>query len=124
MFVWSPEVNFLNHYLPYVGFQLLLFMVAFQNVLYFRAMKALPFNNNRFLANGYLVVLFITTAVYITIAMSVAVGNPIMDTVNNSGQQLFFRLVTYFYFLLAVPVPLVLSWWEMKRSPKHVLTFA
>ena len=123
VFVWSPEVSFLNHYLPYIGFQLLLFLTAFENVLYFDAIKALPFNN-RSLAIGYLVVLFTVTALCILFGMSVALGQPILDTINNAGQRLFFQSLSDFYFILAVPLPLFLSWVEYKRSPNHTLSFA
>ena len=124
VFVWSPEANFLNHYIPYVGFQILLCMVAFENVLYFYAMKALPFNNNRSLAIGYLMVLFGVTFVCVSIGLSVALGHPILDLVNNRGQRGFFQLLASLYMFLAIPVPLFLSWLELKRSPKHQLTVA
>ncbi|NEP12980.1 MAG: hypothetical protein F6K14_22800 [Symploca sp. SIO2C1] len=122
VFVWSPEVNFLNHYLPYVGFQILLFLVAFENVLYFYAMKALPFKNNRPLAIGYLILLFTVTFLYVVIGLSTALGHPILDLLNNDGQRVFFQSLSKLYFVLAIPVPLLLSWLELKRSPKHTLS--
>ncbi len=122
VFVWSPEVNFLNHYLPYVGFQILLFLVAFENVLYFYAMKALPFKNNRPLAIGYLILLFTVTFLYVVIGLSTALGHPILDLLNNDGQRVFFQSLSKLYFVLAIPVPLFLSWLELKRSPKHTLS--
>lgn len=124
VFVWSPEVSFLGHYLPYVGFQVLLFLIAFQNALYFHAVGALPFRNNRTIAVGYMALLTIVTTLCITLGMSVALGAPILDTVNDPAQRLFFRSLSNLYFLLAVPVPLALSWMEMKRSPNHTLSFA
>ncbi len=124
VFVWSPEVSFLAHYLPYVGFQLLLFLVAFENALYFHAVKALPFNNNRTVAVGYMLLLSTVTFLCILFGMSVALEAPILDTVNSAGQRLFFRSLSNLYFVLAVPVPLTLSWLEMKRSPTHTLSFA
>ena len=124
VFVWSPEVSFLNHYLPYVGFQVLLFLVAFENALYFYAMQALPFHNNRSLAIGYLSLLFVVTSLYVLIGLSTALGHPILDLVNNDGQRLFFRSLANLYTILAIPVPLCLSWLELKRSPKHTLSFS
>ncbi len=124
VFVWSPEISFLAHYLPYVGFQLLLFLIAFENALYFRAVNALPFNNSSKLAMAYLTLLTVVTALCITFGMSVALGTPILDTINNPGERLFFRSLSNLYFVLAVPVPLMVSWLEMKRSPDHTLTFA
>lgn len=123
VFVWNPEVNFLNHYLPYIGFQLLLFLVAFENVLYFYAMKALPFKNSRPIALGYLIVLFMVTTVYIVVGLSVALGHPILDLVNNEGQRLLFRTLTNVYTVLVIPIPLIASILELKRSPNHKLTF-
>lgn len=122
VFVWSPEVNFLNHYIPYVGFQILLFLTAFENVLYFYAMKALPFNNNRQLAVGYLILLFVVTFLYVLIGLSVGLGHPILDLINNEGQRKFFQSLASLYTVLAIPVPLFLSWLELKRSPKHTLS--
>ena len=124
VFVWSPEVNFLNHYLPYVGFQILLFLVAFENALYFYAMKALPFKNNRLLASGYLIVLFVITFLYVLIGLSTALGYPMLDLVNNAGERLFFRSLASLYTILAIPVPLCLSWFELRRSPSHTLSVA
>lgn len=122
VFVWSPEVSFLNHYLPYVGFQILLCLVAVENVLYFDAVKALPFNNSRALAFGYLSLLFGVTFLCVLFGLSVALGYPILDLVNNEGQRIFFQALSKFYFILAIPFPLFLSCLEVKRSPKHRLS--
>ena len=122
VFVWSPEVNFLNHYLPYVGFQILLCLVAFENVLYFYAIKALPFKNSRITALGYLILLFGVTFLCVLFGLSVALGHPILDLIHQDGQRLFFRLLSKFYFILAIPVPLLLSCLELQRSPKHRLS--
>jgi len=124
VFVWSPEVSFLNHYLPYIGFQILLCLTAFENALYFHAMNALPFNNNRTLANGYLVVLFLVTFVIVLIGLSTALGSPILDTVHDPRQLLIYESLDGLYFLLAVLMPMFLSWLELKRSPKHTLSVA
>lgn len=124
VFVWHPDDSFLAHYLPYVGFQILLFMTAFENVLYFYAVDSLPFGNNRTLAIGYLVVLFVTTFMYILFGMAIALGNPILDSANNLNHRLFLQYLTYFYFVLAVPLPLILSILELRRSPDHELSFA
>lgn len=123
VFVWNPEVNFLNHYIPYIGFQVLLFLVAFENVLYFYAMKTLPFKNNAVIAIGYLVLLFVVTLLYVLIGLSSALGHPILDLIGNAGQREFFKSLASFYTVLVVPVPLVVSWLEFKRSPKHTLSF-
>lgn len=123
VFVWNPEVNFLNHYLPYIGFQFLLFLVAFENVLYFYALKALPFKNSRSLALAYLVVLFLATTAYTVVGLSVALGHPILDLVNDEGQRLFFRSLTNLYTVLVIPIPLIVSVLELKRSPNHKLSF-
>ncbi|EAZ91095.1 hypothetical protein [Crocosphaera chwakensis] len=123
VFVWSPEVNFLHHYLPYIGFQFLLFLVAFENALYFYAMKALPFKNSRFLAISYLVVLFAVTVAYTVVGLSIAFGHPILDLINDPAQRVFFRSLTNFYTILVVPVPIILSVLELKRSPNHQLSF-
>ncbi|MDJ0507679.1 MAG: hypothetical protein QNJ64_00250 [Crocosphaera sp.] len=123
VFVWNPEVSFLNHYLPYMGFQFLLFLVAFENVLYFYAMKALPFKNSRSIALGYLLVLFVLTTVYTIVGLSVALGNPILDLVNDEGQRLLFRSLTNLYTVLVVPIPLIVSVLELRRSPNHKLSF-
>lgn len=123
VFVWSPEVSFLYHYLPYIGFQFLLFMVAFENALYFYAMKALPFKNSRFMAISYLVVLFLVTLAYTVIGLSSAFGHPILDLIHDPGQRLLFRSLTNFYTVLVLPVPIILSILELKRSPKHKLSF-
>ena len=123
VFVWSPEVNFINHYLPYVGLQVLFFLVAFENFLYFYAMKALPFKNNRILAIGYLILLFVVTFLYVLIGLSSGLGHPILDLVNNDGQRLFFRTLSSIYTVLVLPVPIILSLLEMKRSPTHTLSF-
>ena len=122
IFVWSPEVNFLNHYLPYIGFQILLFLVAFENVLYFYAVQALPFNNSRPIAIGYLILLFVPTVLYTVVGLSVALGHSVLDLVNNEGQRLLFRLITSLYTVLAIPIPLVISVFELKRSPNHTLS--
>ncbi|BAZ80268.1 hypothetical protein PN497_22290 [Sphaerospermopsis kisseleviana CS-549] len=123
VFVWSPEVNFLYHYLPYIGFQFLLFLVAFENALYFYAMKALPFKNSRLMALIYLLVLFVVTVGYTVIGLSSAFGHPILDLVNDPGQRLFFKSLTQFYTVLVFPIPMILSVFELKRSPKHKLSF-
>lgn len=122
IFVWSPEVSFLNHYLPYIGLQILLFLVAFENVLYFHGVKALPFNNSRSIAIGYLILLFVLTVLYTVVGLSVALEHPVLDLVNNEEQRLFFRLMTNLYTVLVLPVPLVLSVFELKRSPNHTLS--
>lgn len=123
VFVWNPEVNFLNHYLPYIGFQFLLFLVAFENALYFYAMKALPFKNSRPLAIIYLVVLFAVTVAYTVVGLSIPFGYPILDLVNDPTQRFLFRSLTNFYTILVVPVPIILSVLELKRSPNHTLSF-
>ncbi|MBE9230851.1 hypothetical protein IQ231_03880 [Cuspidothrix issatschenkoi LEGE 03284] len=123
VFVWNPEVNFLNHYLPYIGFQFLLFLVAFENVLYFYAMKALPFNNNRTIGVGYLILLFVVTVLYTVVGLSVALGHPVLDLVNDEGQRQLFQSLTKLYTVLVVPVPLIVSIFELKRSPNHKLSF-
>lgn len=123
VFMWNPEVNFLNHYLPYVGFQLLLFLTSFGNVLYFNAVGALPFGR-RWLANGYLAVLFTVTALLITFGLSLALGSPILDSANNETHRVIFRSLSVSYVFLVIPVPMVLSWLELKRSPRHTLTLA
>lgn len=123
IYVWSPEVNLLNHYLPYLGLQILLFLVAFENVLYFYAMKALPFNNNRPIAIAYLILLFVVTALYTIIGVSSAVGHPLLDLINDPGQRLLFRSLTNIYSVLVVPIPMILAALELKRSPNHKLSF-
>lgn len=123
VFVWSPEVNFLYHYLPYIGFQFLLFMIAFENALYFYAMKALPLKNNKFLAIGYLVLLLAVTVAYTVIGLSCAFGHPLLDLVNDPQQRFLFRSLTNFYTVLVLPVPIILSILELKRSPEHKLSF-
>ncbi|MEM9136097.1 MAG: hypothetical protein AAGB01_01930 [Cyanobacteria bacterium P01_F01_bin.42] len=124
VFVWSPEVSFLNHYLPYIGFQILLFLVAFENYLYFYAMKALPFRNSQFMAIGYLSLLLVVTLLYVLIGLSTALGHPILDLLNNPVQLTFFRSLASFYTVLSIPVPLALSWFELKRSPGHEIEFS
>ncbi len=123
VFVWNPEVNFLYHYLPYIGFQFLLFLVAFENVLYFYAMKALPFKNSRPLALAYLITLFAVTVGYTVVGISSALGHPILDLVNDPGQRLLVRSLMNFYTFLIIPIPLIVSVWELKRSPNHKLSF-
>ena len=123
VFVWSPEVNFLNHYLPYIGFQFLLFLTAFENVLYFDAMKALPFNN-RAIARGYLIALFVLTVLYTIFGLSIALGHPVLDSLNNPTHRIILRSISMLYTIMAIPVPLMLSLMEMKKSPKHELSFA
>lgn len=123
IFVWSPEEYFLGHYLPYVGFQFLLFLTAFGNVLYFNAVGALPFGR-RWLARGYLAVLFTVTALLITLGLSVALGSPILDSVGNETHLAIFRSLSMSYVFLVIPVPMVLSWLELRRSPRHTLTLA
>lgn len=122
VFVWSPEVNFLNHYLPYVGFQILLFLVAFENFLYFYAMKALPFRNNRSIALGYLSLLLLVTFLYVVIGLSLGLGYPLLEPTTNSTHRAFIQTLANLYTFLVLPVPLCLSFLEMKRSPKHTLT--
>ncbi|MEM0982112.1 MAG: hypothetical protein AAGH78_17810, partial [Cyanobacteria bacterium P01_H01_bin.58] len=124
IFVQSPEVNFLGHYLPYVGLQVLLFLVAFENVLYFQTMKALPFKNSRLLAAGYLSLLFVVTFIYVWFGLAIALEHPIIDPANNTGQRAFFRSLANLYTFLALLVPLYLSWFELKRSPKHTLSIS
>ena len=123
IYVWSPEVNFLNHYLPYIGLQTLLFLVAFENALYFYAMKALPFNNNRTIGIGYLILLFVVTVLYTVIGISSAVGHPILDLVNDPGQRQLFKTLTNVYTVLVLPIPIIVSVLELKRSPNHKLSF-
>ncbi|ABW32866.1 hypothetical protein [Acaryochloris marina] len=122
VFVWSPEVNFLNHYLPYVGFQILLFLVAFENFLYFYAMKALPFKNNRSIALGYLSLLLVVTFLYVIIGLSLGLGYPLLEPTTNPTHRAFIQALANLYTFLVLPVPLCLSFFEMKRSPKHTLT--
>ena len=122
IFVHSPAVNFLSHYLPYIGLQILLFLVAFENALYFYAMKALPFNNNRSITIGYLCLVFATTLLCVTFGLAIALGHPILDPANNIGQRVFFRALSNFYLFLVLMVPLGLSWFEMKRSPDHTIS--
>ncbi|MGB8701673.1 MAG: hypothetical protein WCD18_19840 [Thermosynechococcaceae cyanobacterium] len=121
VFVWDSEISFLNHYLPYVGFQLLLCMTAVENVLYFDAVNALPFNH-RSLAIGYLVALFTITFLCILFGLSVALGHPILDSAHNADHRFIFKLLSNLYFIMAVPVPLILSFVELKRSPQHTLS--
>jgi hypothetical protein len=123
VFVWNPEVNFLNHYIPYIGFQVLLFLVAFENILYFYAVKALPFKNNAIIAVGYLLLLLVVTVLYVGIGLASALGHPILDLINNDGQREFFKSLASFYSILVVPVPLIASIIELKRSPQHTLSF-
>ncbi|NMF61103.1 hypothetical protein [Pseudanabaena yagii] len=123
VFVWNPEVNFLNHYIPYIGFQVLLFLVAFENILYFYAVKALPFKNNAIIAVGYLALLFVVTVLYVGIGLASALGHPVLDLINNAGQREFFKSLASFYSVLVVPVPLIASIIELKRSPQHTLSF-
>ena len=104
------------------SFQILLFLVAFENVLYFYAVQALPFNNSRPIAIGYLILLFVLTVLYTVVGLSVALGHPVLDLVNNEGQRLLFRLITSLYIVLAIPIPLVISVFELKRSPNHTLS--
>jgi hypothetical protein len=123
VFVWNPEVNFLNHYIPYIGFQVLMFLVAFENILYFYAVKALPFRNNAIIAVGYLVLLLVVTVLYVGIGLASAVGHPVLDLINNASQREFFKSLASFYSILVVPVPLIASIIELKRSPQHTLSF-
>jgi hypothetical protein len=123
IYVWSPEVNFLNHYLPYICLQVLLFLVAFENALYFYAMKSLPFKNNRKIGIAYIVLLFVVTALYILVGISVALGHPILDLVNDLGQRQLFRSLTNVYSVLVIPIPIIVSVLELKRSPHHKLSF-
>ena len=123
IYVWSPEVNFLNHYLPYISLQVLLFLVAFENALYFYAMKSLPFKNNRKIGIGYIVLLFVVTALYILVGMSVALGHPVLDLANDPGQRQLFRTLTNVYSVLVIPIPIIVSVLELKRSPNHKLSF-
>jgi hypothetical protein len=123
IFVWSPEVNFLNHYLPYIGLQTLLFLVAFENALYFYAINALPFKNNKTIGLGYLILLFVVTVAYTVVGMSSALGHPILDLVNDAGQRQLFRSITNVYTVLVFPIPILLSVFEWKRSPSHKLSF-
>ncbi|MEM9089447.1 MAG: hypothetical protein AAGC93_11965 [Cyanobacteria bacterium P01_F01_bin.53] len=117
------EDLFFGHYLPYLGFQLLLCLVAFENVLYFYAVKALPFNNNRSLAIAYLILLFLVTSACISVGLSVAMGHPILDLTGNETQRTIFRAIASVYMILSIPAPLCLSFLEMRRSPKHTLSF-
>lgn len=122
VFVWSPEVNFLNHYLPYVGFQILLFLVAFENFLYFYAMRALPFKNNRSIAIGYLSLLLVVTFLYVIIGIALGLGYPLLEPNINDMHRAFIQALANLYTFLVLPVPLCLSFFELKRSPKHTLT--
>jgi len=123
IYVWSPEVNFLFHYLPYIGLQVLLFLVAFENALYFYAMDALPFKNSKPVAVGYLIALFVVTVLYTVVGMSSALGHPVLNLVGDPEQRALFRGITNFYTLLVFPIPMVLSILELKRSPNHKLSF-
>lgn len=122
VFVWSPEVSFLMHYIPYIGFQILMCLTAFENVLYFDSVKALPFNNNRVLAIGYLVTLVTVTVVYVYMGLSAALGY--MDIANTPALRTTAEILSRIYTVLIIPVPLVLSWLEYRKSPKHTFTFA
>ena len=125
VFVRPPvsEELFLGHYLPYVGFQLLLCLVAFENILYFYSVKALPFNNSRSLAFAYLILLLLVTGTCISVGLSVALGHPILDLTGNATQRTIFRAIAGLYMLLSIPAPLCFSFLEMRRSPRHKLSF-
>ncbi|MGK7958862.1 MAG: hypothetical protein AB4063_26915 [Crocosphaera sp.] len=86
-------------------------------------MKALPFKNNKLIAIGYLVVLLAVTVAYKVVGLSSAFGHPILDLLNDPGQRFFFKSLTKFYTFLVIPVPIILSILELKRSPKHKLSF-
>lgn len=122
VFVWSPEVSFLMHYLPYIGFQILLCMTAVENVLYFNSVGSLPFNNNRFLAVGYLVLLFAVTVATIGLGLSAALG--VINIAGDPVLRMVTETIARTYTILAIPTPLILSVLEYKKSPKHTLTFA
>lgn len=124
VFVWSPVDNFsfVMHYLPYIGFQVLLALIAIENVLYFDAVKTLPFNNNRNLAIGYLIVLIVTTIVYVGLGLPAAFGLlTIKGTILQPIAQTISQLI---YPTLIVPIPLAVAIMEMRRSPNHSITFA
>ena len=86
-------------------------------------MKALPLKNSKSAAIAYLVTLLAVTVGYTVIGLSCAFGHPILDLVNDPGQRFLFRSLTNFYTILVVPVPIVLSILELKRSPDHKLSF-
>ena len=123
VFVWDPEINFLNHYLPYIGLQLLLALTAFQNVLYLNAVRELPINS-RLLAIVYLIVLFGTTILYSVFGLSIALGHPILDSVNNLTHRVILQSLARLYFVLEIPIPLLLSILGLKRSRSYVISFS
>eukprot|EP00475_Leptophrys_vorax_P003322 TRINITY_DN1194_c0_g1_i2.p1 TRINITY_DN1194_c0_g1~~TRINITY_DN1194_c0_g1_i2.p1 ORF type:complete len:336 (-),score=88.10 TRINITY_DN1194_c0_g1_i2:151-1110(-) len=127
VFVFGPGSNgetFPAHYGFYIWFQLALFLDIVKNVTYLDCLKLLPFKNNRPSAYIYLVLLGIITFVYIIFGVSATAGNPVFSWTSNSGAIEFVHALSVLYFILAVPVQIFLSWYEVVYGDNRYVTFA
>ena len=125
-FVNAPDdtYGFVAHYIPYLAFQTMLALVAFHQVAYLIYLNKVPFGVSPKVAIGYAIFLTLLTIVYTVYVVSILVGSPVWDSVNNAGDRLFAEIVAKIYSVFVLIIPIILAAVERRNGDVHTLSFS
>lgn len=125
-FVNNPDddYGFLAHYIPYLTFQIMLALVAFQQVAYLACIDKLPCSVSPKIAWAYVVFLTALTIVYAIYVISILADNPVWDSVNNEADRLFAQIVSKVYSVFVLIFPVVFAFIERRNGDLNTITFS
>jgi len=125
-----PEgYGFIAHYLPYVGFQVALALIAIQQVWYHIALDNIPFGFSPTIARIYLKLAVFLPLFYQMCVFSILLERPIFDSLKGgeegTWERVVFKALTRIYPLIAMGIPIICSFWEafVSKDPNKYTTF-
>jgi hypothetical protein len=125
----SPEgYGFIGHYLPYMGFQISLVLVAINQLYYTIAIDKIPFGVPAWAATYYVRFVIITTIVCQACVISILMGSPILDSAaggkEGTWEREAFVILGKVYASTALFGPFIFSCWEMRNGDTNTFTIA
>lgn len=132
-FVNGPQMEypdgygFIGHYLPYMGFQISLGLVAIQQLHYYIAIDKIPFGISPALATFYVRFVIVVTLLCQLCVLSIMMGHPILDSkaggVEGTWERKAFVILGDVYAFTGLIGPLVFSFADMRNGDTNTITF-
>lgn len=134
VFVVRAFDDVVGHTIPFMGLQITLAMIAFQNVTYYNLLHDDEVNWSKLSCTGsmksymsvigwiYAILLFIVTMVKIIITSAVLNGHPLMK-IGTSFQSTFGTFFDWSWLLLAAIIPMILSVYMVSEKKRPKLEF-
>jgi hypothetical protein len=125
---YEADWLYFKHYLPFMGYQFSMLFMGIQQTWYICLTEAVPYQWVSVDVMRWYLKFFIGLTIYYTVFIwsfmpLVPPYTPILDT-TVPMEKIFAQVLMYLWLAMAVVIPLIFSFGELKTTPKSAISFS